>query len=265
MAEDRIFKDGVIEKLRRSSLHCIDVFAYSVTDSTNTRAAEYAREQSPDKITLFVADSQSAGRGRRGRSFDSPRGSGLYFSLLIPCDACEFNFTELTVRAAVAVRRAIFEISGIETGIKWVNDIILGGKKVSGILAEAVTSENSGAVEYAVLGIGINLKARQFPEEITPIATALETYAEGEIDRIGLLAEIIREILSFGDFSSVIEEYRRPCIAIGKTVLVAEFSGESYSALALDITDTGALRVLLDSGETRELVSAEVSVKIMNN
>ena len=264
MTEDVDFRQRVIDSNKSCDLRNIDVRAYSVTDSTNTRAREYALEHSPRRITVFVSDSQSAGRGRRGRSFDSPSGAGLYFSVLIPVRECALDFTELTVRGAVATRRAILEVSGIDTEIKWVNDILKDGKKTAGILAEAVTDSDSGRVEYAILGIGINIRERAFPEQLRDIAASLSEHTGQSVCRERLLSVILRELLLLPSFSSVIEEYRRHSATVGRTVEVYELSGERYTATALGICDTGALRVLLPSGEIRELSSAEVSVKINN-
>jgi BirA family biotin operon repressor/biotin-[acetyl-CoA-carboxylase] ligase len=262
MTAERILRERVVREIANYNLQDIDVFAYSVTDSTNARAVDCARHTSPERVTVFVADSQSAGRGRRGRAFDSPSGSGLYFSVLIPVQDSLFDFTELTVRGAVATRRAILEVAGIDTEIKWVNDILLDGRKTAGILAEAVTDRDSGRVEHSVLGIGINTERREFPEELRDVAVSLESYTDRAVDRSKLLAVILRELFSPRDFPSVLEEYRRHSATLGKRVLVTELSGVSYGAEAIGICDTGALRVTLDSGEMRELISAEVSVKI---
>ena len=243
----------------------IKVFYYKNTDSTNTRAKFYAENEKNDSVALFVAEEQSSGRGRFGRSFDSPSFDGLYFSLLIPKNKLPTGLELATPRAAVAVRDSILNMTGYHTRIKWVNDILAEEKKLCGILAEGVLSED-GVLTHIILGIGINVKKRSFPEELRDIATSLEDASGISVDRSLLCSEIVLSILSekyTKDY--ILEEYRKNSAVIGQEITVRRLNGETFFAKCIGITDSGALSVEKENGEIENLISAEVSVKINNN
>ena len=237
----------------------MEIFKYETTDSTNTRAKEYAKSKSAAMPAVFIADAQTAGRGRRGRSFDSAGGAGLYMSILFrPEPECS-DAAKITVRAAVSVCRAIRSLTGVSVGIKWVNDIFFDGKKLAGILTEGEIS-GGGGFNYAVCGIGINLLSREFPEELSGRACALEDACGLRVDRDVLAEKIISEFFSAKDFPDVIFEYRSLSVLIGRRAEMRRISGEVFFATVLDITDGGALLVLREDGVREELISAEVSV-----
>ena len=258
------FREKVKSLFLEGGREKIDVISYKLTDSTNTRAREFAEENKPSYPMVFVADEQNAGRGRRGKSFNSAAGVGLYFSLLLPLSDEQPDITELTVRAAVSLRRAIFSLSGLDTKIKWVNDIYSNSRKLAGILAEGVFDAENGKFSHAVIGIGVNLKKRAFPEEILNIATTLEDECGQVLERERLILEFTRDILANHEYSSVISEYRENLLTINSEVDVKELSGVEYSAYVEGITERGALIVRLPRGERKELISAEVSIKIKN-
>ena len=238
------------------------IFRYEMTDSTNRRAREYALCEFAELPAVFIADGQSDGYGRMGRKFDSEQGAGLYISFLFRPDEICGDAHQLTVRAAVAVARAIEKTCGLSARIKWVNDIVSDGKKLAGILAEG-EFDSQGNLDYAVLGIGVNLYSRKFPSEISDIAVAIEDKTGKSPNREALIDTIIEELFCECDWQTVIKEYRRRSSLIGKKITVHRMSGESFFATALDITDSGALLVIRDDGVREELISAEVSLSVL--
>lgn len=233
------------------------IYKYDLTDSTNERAREYARGGG-EMPALFIANGQTGGRGRRGRSFDSERGAGLYMTLLFEPDGSDA--TLITIRAAVALSRAIERLSGLSPEIKWVNDLTVRGKKLSGILAEGDFDE-CGRLRFLALGIGVNLIRRDFPEELSDIVTTLEGETGKRISPETLSEAFVREFYNTVAPSDIIAEYRRRSSVIGERVEVRRISGEAFPADVLDVTDTGALLVRHEDGSTEELISAEVSIR----
>lgn len=237
------------------------LFRYEITDSTNTRAREYAKSENPIFPAVFIADGQTEGRGRRGRSFDSEKGAGLYISFLFKPHGMARDAVKITLRAAVALCRVLEKVCGIEPKIKWVNDILVGGKKLSGILTEGEIDSN-GELEYAVCGIGVNLNSRKFPPEISDIVTTVEDITGKKPDREALIESLISEFFMEVRDSEIIKEYRRRSAVIGKPVKVHKLTGEIFSARALDITDNGELLVEDENGSRETLISAEVSLRL---
>ena len=240
----------------------VRLFCYENADSTNKRAREYS-SCAPDVPTLFIADSQSEGRGRLGRSFFSPDSTGLYMTLLVASPEND-RFTYITSIAAVEAREAISQVFGIDTEIKWVNDIYLDGKKVSGILAESFPM---GEKRYVALGVGVNISTVDFPAELCDKAgsVVLDEVGADELCamRFALAYEITRRVLEMLDSkeSNHIERYRKYSCVIGKRVSFV--SGEiRQSGVAVDIDDTGALAVRLDSGKVELLSTGEISLMI---
>ena len=237
------------------------IFRYEITDSTNTRAREYAREYGIDEPAVFIADGQTQGRGRKGRNFDSARGAGLYISFLFRPQEDAGDAVFITVKAAVATLRAIKSTFGLSVGIKWVNDIFISDKKLAGILAEG-EFDRDGRLAYAVCGIGVNLLSREFPTELSDKVTTVEDNIAKKPDREAFAKALIREFFAQRDNAEIMDEYRRHSVILGKRVEVTRLSGESFFALAEEITDTGALVVLREGGVREELISAEVSLNI---
>lgn len=237
----------------------IGVIRYAVTESTNLSALEYARLNNPKTPVVFIADEQTAGRGRLGRSFSSQRG-GIYMSILTPIDKT-MTPTDLTAYAAVIASRALSALYSVDPGIKWVNDIYLGGKKLAGILVQGVVSPE-GELTHAVMGIGVNVRTKRLPEEIREIATSLKIEGiEADIDM--LAGEIVsRYIEGLTDLASpeIIEEYRARSFIIGSQVNVITPLGE-YPATVKGISDRCELIIETEDGETRLLSSGDVSIR----
>lgn len=238
----------------------IEVLVLNDTDSTNRVGKEMARAGGKEGM-LIVALSQSGGRGRLGRTFFSPEG-GIYMSLLLRPSLPMEQFLRITTAAAVSVAQAIEKVTGKETGIKWVNDIFMNGKKVCGILCEAGTGAESGKTEYAVLGIGINVRKQAVPEELKDIVGCLEDFSE-KVDSNLLIAEVWKAFFEMYENlseNSYMEEYRRRSILIGQTVTVPDGEG-AYTAQVTDIDEEGRL-VVNAGGELRRIGAGEVSVRL---
>ena len=224
--------------------------------STNTLTKE--RVSDSKNSFLVAANHQTAGRGRRGRAFYSPKGSGLYFSLGIPW-VYELSPTSVTTLTAVAVSRVLSSMFDVDVKIKWVNDLFLKTKKICGILTEATSDLETGTVSAVVIGVGINLKAPKegYPKEIASIAGAVSD-SEAGFDRNLLTGNIVNEIgtllRSLPD-RSYMEEYRARSFLLGRPVMLD--SGETI--VPIDISDEGAL-IYREGDELIELSSGEVRV-----
>lgn len=234
-------------------------------DSTNTLLKKLAEENEPDK-TVLIADSQSAGRGRMGRSFFSPDGCGLYMSILLRPNFKPVAALEITTAAAVAVARVVKKYTSASVGIKWVNDIYVDMKKVCGILTESSINFDDNKLNYAILGIGINLYTSPtgFPDEIARIACSLFKETPDDQTKAKITGEIINEFFDvykqIGE-NTLIEEYRRLSVIIGKNVDVIT-PNKTVSATVNRINDDYSLEVLTNSGETMIVNSGDVSIKV---
>lgn len=224
------------------------VWVTEESPSTNTALKEWG---APSIGTTLIAERQTAGRGRFGRTFHSPEG-GLYLSVLVePAEA-------ITCRAAVAAARAIESLCDLRVEIKWVNDLYVNGRKVAGILAEGVLSPD-GTLAAVVLGIGINVGATAFPDELRPIATSLGN--EGvTLTREDVAAAFLNALSRALTDPTAMEEYRRRNWVVGRQVTVVR-GNETYPATAVSITDEGHLVVRTADGVTT-LSSGEVSLRL---
>lgn len=241
-----------------------DVELYEAVGSTNDLIKLAARGGAPEG-KVIISDEQTAGRGRLGRSFNSPAGTGLYMSVLLkPCLSPE-QAVLITAAAAVAVTVTIEEVCGVRVSVKWVNDIFYGNKKLCGILTEGSVAPSGERLSYAVLGIGLNIyePTLGFPPEIAEIACAL--YKErifGLKNR--LAAEILKHFFklyrSLPD-KSFLEIYRSHSAVIGKRVRVIS-GNEECSATAVAIDDDCALTVKTDDGALHKLNSGEISLRL---
>lgn len=241
------------EKIEQS-LSAAKVYAFEVVDSTNTQAKRMIGEGAQLPL-LICADSQSAGRGRLGRSFYSPRGTGLYMSLAFEAESDMADEVTVTSAAAVAVCQAIDELCHTDCKIKWVNDIYLYGKKVCGILTEAMTVANK---IYIIVGIGINCTTELFPEEIRERAGSV-----GTSDREALAALVAEKLLfqrSHLKERLWLSEYRRRSLVLGEKINYTE-NGEVRQAVAVAIDRNGGL-VITENGTQRVLSTGEITLRI---
>ena len=253
------------DRLNRESLQAalgaeaqgLSLYVFDQLDSTNNEAKRIAEGQ-PDADALIVAEQQTAGRGRLGRSFYSPLGTGVYFSLLHRVSEPLENAVSVTSAAAVAVMRAIRRICGKQTEIKWVNDLYLHERKVCGILTEAVCF---GGSTFVIVGIGINLSTVEFPNELCLKAGSLDAH---DVSRAALIAAIWQDLKLFlydpAD-RTWLEDYRAYSCVIGRPIVWTR-GEESRSGVALAIDENGALEVLLPNGEHELLRTGEISVRV---
>ena len=233
-------------------------------DSTNRYLKDLAAKGAGEG-TVIIANKQSAGRGRLGRSFFSPEEKGIYMSVLLRPDIPLERAVLITSMAAVAVARAMEKVCGITAKIKWVNDIFLNRKKVCGILTEAGINYEKGTLEYAVLGIGVNVGEMEFPEELKEIATSVSNECGFEVSKDALIDEILAELenwyptLADGSF---LEESRKRSVLLGKEIrVVDEMHPEGgYIATAVDINELGNL-IIERNGVQSVLNSGEVSIR----
>ena len=236
----------------------IDVFVYDSIDSTNTEAKRIF-EKGKNNM-LLCAEKQTAGRGRHGKSFYSPEKTGVYFSLVIKRTMALTYASRVTTAAAVAVCEAIEELTDKKPKIKWVNDIFLDGKKICGILTEAIPSEKKNSADGLITGIGINILTTDFPYEIRDIAGSL---GEKTIDKNLLVSKITEKIFDFAknlENPKIIEEYKARSLVIGRDISY-ETNGEKHTATAVDIDENCSLVVKLSDGKTVTLTSGEISIK----
>lgn len=245
------------------------VFYYDEIDSTNTEAKRRAEEGAPHG-TLIVADMQSAGRGRRGRGWESPHNQGIFFTILLRPEIEPVNAPMLTLVMAMAVTRAISNCTGVKAEIKWPNDVVVNGKKVVGILTEM--SAQIDYVNHIVIGTGINVHQETFPEELAEKATSLDIELKQQkempnVSRAQLLEKILEQFeecyekyIQTQDLSNLMEEYNQNLVNMGRRVRVLDPLGE-FEGNALGINEHGSLRVEKGNGEIAEISSGEVSVR----
>lgn len=261
--EDSLSSQGILAILGDTDF---DIHTQKIVTSTNTVLKELAQDGTPAGYVL-CAEEQTQGKGRLGRSFYSPADSGIYMSILLRPKINAQDSLFITTSAAVAVARAIEICSDnkVKPQIKWVNDIFIDGKKVCGILTEAAIDFESGGLEYAVLGIGVNITQPKgdFPSEIKDVATSVFDKDSKENMRNRLAAEILRQLSQMPDsFNStaILEEYRERSMIIGKDVL-AHFPNEIKPCHVIGIDERARLIIQFEDGEIQHLSSGEVSIR----
>lgn len=245
-----------------------DCFHYfSQLDSTNDRLKTMARQGAPHG-TVLIADRQTGGHGRMGRSFHSPGGMGIYLSILLRPDCAPGELMHLTCAAAVAMCNAVEKATGLRPGIKWTNDLVYGKQKLGGILTELGLSPQ-GKTDYAIIGIGINCCQEQsdFPQEIQGIAASLSMVCGKEISRSRVAAammealwEMDKTLLSGKE--AMLQQYRADCITVGQDISLLRGAEVRYGK-AMDVGDNGALVVTFADGHTEAVNSGEVSIRGM--
>ena len=236
----------------------VGLSVFELIDSTNTEARR-SLLSGASAPAVFVAEEQSAGRGRTGKSFYSPKGTGLYLSLLLDGSEIGGDGVFLTSAAAVAVRRAIFEVTGISPEIKWVNDLYLDEKKVCGILAESMAFGNR---RYIILGVGINLSTDVFPDGLTDTAASLGV--SGVANKLcARCVSLLLSVCAEPNRRELMEEYRRFSCVLGREIIYTE-NGVLYEGIARDINEYGHLAVEDSCGRIRMLSGGEISLRTKN-
>ncbi len=264
MAAPDLMTEAEIKSLMHTEWVAKEVLYFDTIDSTNTKAQELAEKGYPSG-TLVVADKQESGKGRRGRSWVSPSGTGIFMTLMIKPDINPNNASMLTLVAALAVAKAITSVTSEEAMIKWPNDIVVNGKKVCGILTEM--NAQFDYINNIVVGVGINVHNESFPEEISQMASSLMIEAGGKrFHRAQIIAETMLyfeqyydTFLKTQDLSALVREYDELLVNRNKSVRVLD-PKEPFDGKAMGITPKGEL--IVDTWESRKLVSSgEVSVR----
>lgn len=221
----------------------------STNDILKQHAAEY------ESGTVLTAEEQAAGKGRMNRPFFSPP-TGLYFSVLLK--DIKDNPASLTVKAAVAVMKGIYDTFGIKTQVKWVNDIILDGRKVCGILTEG--SFSGEKLSYAVVGIGINISTESFPEKIKSIAGSLNESCERKYFLLEKILENFGRIIEGNDDGNYLEFYKKKCLTLNRKVRLILQDNFMEEAFAIDIGSNAELIVKKESGEIKKVFYGEAKI-----
>ncbi len=237
------------------------VYYLESVDSTSTYAKALAKDGAPEG-TAVIAKIQTGGRGRTGRSFHSPEG-GLYMTVILRPQCPAQAPMHLTCAAGIAAGDAIYAASGIRPGLKWINDLIIGTRKVGGILAE-MSLTPSGEVEYALIGIGINCKDT-IPPELSQIATSLDREAKKAVSPALLAAELLQALHRISgrllsEQTAIMQQYRLQCVTTGHEVLLLR-GEEKQKAFAISVEDDGGLLVEFPDRHREIISSGEVSVR----
>lgn len=245
-----------------------DVYFFASVDSTNTVLKGLAAKGAGSG-TVVIADHQTGGKGRRGRSFSSPSGAGIYLSYLFKPESGFDKISDLTSWTAVAVADAIRTAYGLDSNIKWVNDLLMNRKKICGILTEASVEGESGYIDTCIIGIGVNVNEQEFPPELSEIATSVSIENGGKrFPRARLASEMIKTMdrlaSDWPDSSYYLERYRELNITTGSTITAYPLmagNGQGRTGTAIAINDDFSLKVKFSDGSTEDLKSGEVSVR----
>lgn len=259
---DALHADDLLARLGASKIIGRDIQVFEQTTSTNDVVEKLARDGVREGVVVF-AESQTKGRGRLGRVWQSPTRKGLWVSVLLRPNLHPQETTQLTVISATALRRAIKTVTGLVADIKWPNDLLLGGKKVAGILTEM--SAEVDRVRHIIIGIGVdvNQDANEFPGELRQIATSLKIEVGEEVCRAELATEMLHELdvdyarICSGKFPEVADEWEAACVTIGKNVTV-HVGDRKFRGRAESLDDDGALLVRTEHGHLERIIGGDV-------
>lgn len=250
--------EGLNTKVLGSTIYYEDTL-----DSTNTKAKQLAREGAVEG-TLVIADQQTGGKGRLGRSWESPSGTGIWMSLILRPDILPQYASQLTLVAGLNMCEAIEEVTKLKAKIKWPNDVVVNGKKICGILTE-MSAEIDG-INYIVVGIGVNVNTKEFPESL-PYASSLALEGEREYSRKAIIKRFLEKFeIDYNhykeqpDLNNIKARYEKNCITLHKKVKLIK-KDQEVIAEAIGITNEGTLRVRYEDGMIEEVLSGEVSVR----
>lgn len=239
-----------------------EIHYFGEVDSTNNEAKKLAANGCPEG-TIVVAEAQVTGRGRLSRGWFSPFGKGIWLSVVLRPPFGPMDAAKCTLMAAVGVNRAINKVTGAGCGIKWPNDILWNGRKIVGILTEM--SAEMDAINYVVIGMGINVNIEEFPDDIAATAASLSFASGHQVSRIQLLTAILSELenvymlVKQSGFAPALAAWREESITLGKQVKVWGFDS-SFNGVAVDIDADGALLVETPQGIERVL-AGDVSIR----
>ncbi|MEJ2672311.1 MAG: biotin--[acetyl-CoA-carboxylase] ligase [Deltaproteobacteria bacterium] len=257
---DKLLPEEVLLGLNTRVLHG-PVHYFETLDSTNNLAKELAAREAPEG-TVVIAETQSGGRGRLGREWNSPPGVGLYVSVVLRPLLPPLELPRITLTTAVAVVRAVRRVAGMAPGIKWPNDLIVNGKKLGGILTEMETE--SDRIRHVVVGLGLNVNNPDFPPELAGTATSLARTLGGTFPRVDLLKAWLEEFEDLykrflnQEFAGILAEWKRHTVTLGRTVTVRQ-GPRAISGHAVDVAPDGALLLRIPEGETVRVTSGEIA------
>lgn len=258
-----MLSENIIKSKLNTDIIGKKIEVFKIVDSTNTYAKLKAHKGNKEEIVI-VANQQSNGKGRRGKSFFSPAEAGLYMSILLYPNMKLSEVNIITIIAALALIEALEDKTSIKASIKWVNDIIYNRKKLCGILTEASVEGESGFVEYVVVGIGVNIKKSEFPDELKNIAISLEEITSKIFDRNELIAEILNRFevyyKNLNSKQSIIEAYKKNLGMLGEEIEVIQ-GKEKYYAKALDVNEIGELIIQTKDGKISSINCGEISIR----
>jgi BirA family transcriptional regulator, biotin operon repressor / biotin---[acetyl-CoA-carboxylase] ligase len=262
---DALLADDLLARLGKTKIIGRDIHVFEQTTSTNDVVEKLARDGVREGVVVF-AESQTKGRGRLGRKWLSPERKGLWFSVLLRPDLRPQEATQLTVAAATALRRAIQSETGLKPEIKWPNDMLIGGKKVAGILTEL--SAELDRVRHVVLGIGVdvNLGSGEFPAELKRTATSLKIESGETISRAELAVALLRELdkdylrVCAGKFPELADEWEAHCGTIGRDVTV-QIGDRKIRGCAESLDEAGALLLRTEHGRLETITGGDVTLE----
>jgi len=262
---DALHADDLLARLGKVRVAGRDIRVFEQTTSTNDVIEKLARDGVKEGVVVF-AESQTKGRGRLGRKWMSPTRKGLWFSVLLRPDLRPQETTQLTVASATALRRAIRTITGLSAEIKWPNDLLIGGKKVAGILTEM--SAEVDRVRHVIIGIGVdvNQDASEFPSELRGIATSLKIASGEPVSRAELATEMLRELdadyarVCAHQFPALADEWEAGCATIGRNVSV-QMGPRLIRGRAEALDDDGALLLRSEHGHLERIVGGDVTLE----
>ena len=261
---DVLHADDIISRLGAKKVIGRDIRVFKETTSTNDVIEKLARDGAKEGVVVF-AETQTKGRGRLGRAWTSPKGKGLWFSILLRPTLPPHSVTRLTIASATAVARAIRKHTGLRPAIKWPNDILFGDKKAVGILTEL--SAELDKIKYVILGIGVdvNMTADELPAALKTIATSLRIETGQPQSRAELAAEILRQLdydyrrIMHGDFDEVADEWVSQCNTIGRQVSI-QMGSNVVTGRAEALDSDGALLLRTTHGRLERIMGGDVSV-----
>ena len=240
------------------------IYFYDEIDSTNNEAKKKA-EDGAKQGTLVIAECQNGGRGRRGKKWISPSGSGIWMSFVLKPTIHPYGASMITLVAALSVVSALKNIKGLECNIKWPNDIVANGKKICGILTEM--SSELDAVNYVIVGIGINVNMSEFDEEIRDIASSIFLETGLTIKRSQVVADFAKYFEKYysifmqtQDMRGLIDEYNGLLVNVGREVKINNINSQ-FIGNAIGINDKGELLVKKQDGSVEKVIAGEVSVR----
>lgn len=257
---DVLHADDLWSRLRQPRVIGRDIRVFQETSSTNDIVEKLARDGVGEGVVVF-AESQSKGRGRLGRKWISPKGQGLWFSVLLRPQLPPVSVTQLTIAAATAVARAIRKQTGLLPEIKWPNDILIDGRKVAGILTELAAELDR--VRYVIIGIGVDVNVPEFPAELADAATSLTAVAGRHFVRAEIAAAILEELeadyarIARGAFASLAEEWEQQCVTVGRRVKI-HIGDRTLTGRAESLDSDGALLLRTDHGRLERIIGGDV-------